>query len=316
VSALASGVAVTVSTRICDLAHKAGEELLGASFRADFEAYYAARSRYGVEVYMAIVPEARQTELEQMHTYEHQQRRRMLVALLVLLLALVLVLVKDRQVLFPAQSVDSETGEPEPLQSPSPVVSGQAPALSVPQAVEAKKSDIHRPQRKPIVATILPNLKPSGPPIVVATSRALLPPLQVEVVAGNQRHPVDTGTTSVSVKMQDGISPLPQAATGAPVNASERVQLSPDAAQVISHPVDPSYPLLAKQMKVQGAVVLEALISSGGSIQEIQVLSGPAILSAAAREAVRQWRFKPYMQSGRPVDSEARITVNFTISTY
>ena len=74
---------------------------------------------------MAIVPQPRQTELEEMHSYEHQQRRRMLVALLVLLLALVLVLVKDRQVLFPAQSIDSETGEPEPVQSPSPVVSSQ-----------------------------------------------------------------------------------------------------------------------------------------------------------------------------------------------
>jgi protein TonB len=80
--------------------------------------------------------------------------------------------------------------------------------------------------------------------------------------------------------------------------------------------VDPSYPLLAKQMKVQGAVILEALISKNGSIQDIQVLSGPAILSEAAREAVKQWHFKPYYQSGRPVETEARITVNFTISTY
>jgi len=46
------------------------------------------------------------------------------------------------------------------------------------------------------------------------------------------------------------------------------------------------------------------------------VLSGPAILSAAAREAVKQWRFKPYLQAGQPVETEARITVNFTISTY
>jgi protein TonB len=99
-------------------------------------------------------------------------------------------------------------------------------------------------------------------------------------------------------------------------NAAAQVQLSPGTAQVVSRPVDPSYPLLAKQMKVQGAVVLEALISKTGSIQDIQVLSGPAILSAAAREAVRQWHFKPYYQNGRAVETEARITVNFTISTY
>jgi protein TonB len=92
--------------------------------------------------------------------------------------------------------------------------------------------------------------------------------------------------------------------------------MSPGTAQIVSRPVDPTYPLLAKQMKVQGAVVLEALISKTGSIQEIQVLSGPAILSAAAREAVKQWHFKPYYQAGQAVETEARITVNFTISTY
>jgi protein TonB len=84
---------------------------------------------------------------------------------------------------------------------------------------------------------------------------------------------------------------------------------------VVSRPVDPTYPLLAKQMKVQGSVVLQALIGKDGNIQELRVVSGPTILSAAAREAVKQWRFKPYFQSGQAVDTEARITVNFTIST-
>jgi protein TonB len=69
-------------------------------------------------------------------------------------------------------------------------------------------------------------------------------------------------------------------------------------------------------MKVQGAVVLQALIGREGNIEDLRVLSGPAILSSAAMEAVKQWHFKPYFQGGRPVDTEARITVNFTISTY
>jgi protein TonB len=68
-------------------------------------------------------------------------------------------------------------------------------------------------------------------------------------------------------------------------------------------------------MKVQGAVILQALISREGAIQELQIVSGPAILATAAREAVKQWRFKPYYQSGQPVETQARITVNFTIST-
>jgi protein TonB len=72
--------------------------------------------------------------------------------------------------------------------------------------------------------------------------------------------------------------------------------------------------LLAKEMKVQGSVVLQALIGRDGGIQNLQIVSGPKILSAAAREAVQQWRFKPYYQSGQAVETVARITVNFTIS--
>jgi len=67
---------------------------------------------------------------------------------------------------------------------------------------------------------------------------------------------------------------------------------------------------------VQGSVVLQALIGKEGTIQDLQVLSGPQILSSAAREAVMQWRFKPYLQSGQAIETEAKITVNFTISTY
>jgi len=74
--------------------------------------------------------------------------------------------------------------------------------------------------------------------------------------------------------------------------------------------------MLAKQMRVQGAVVLQALIDRAGDIEELHVVSGPAILASAAQEAVKQWHFKPYYQQGQPVETEARITVNFTISTY
>jgi protein TonB len=74
-----------------------------------------------------------------------------------------------------------------------------------------------------------------------------------------------------------------------------------------------NYPLLAQHMNVQGSVVLQAVISANGAIQNLRVLSGPAILAAAAEQAVREWRFKPVLQNGQPVETKARITVNFTI---
>jgi protein TonB len=99
-------------------------------------------------------------------------------------------------------------------------------------------------------------------------------------------------------------------------SASERASLPSSTKAVVTHSVQPDYPLLAKQMKVQGSVLLQALIGKDGNIQDLHVLSGPTILSEAARQAVKQWRFKPYLQAGQPVETEARITVNFTISTF
>src|SRR6202011_6320932 len=114
---------------------------------------------------------------------------------------------------------------------------------------------------------------------------------------------VDSGATSTA----------PSASST--VTGASRVEVSPQTAQSVTVSVPPDYPLLARQMKVQGAVRLQALISRDGTIQELQILSGPSILATAAREAVKQWHFKPYIQNGQPVETQARITVNFTIST-
>jgi protein TonB len=141
----------------------------------------------------------------------------------------------------------------------------------------------------------------------------------VEVVAGNQRRTVPARNNAIQLDVGTGSASTPgnpPVASAEPVvKVADRVQLSPQTAQTVSVPVSPSYPMLARQMKVQGAVILQALISREGTIQELQVLNGPGILAAAAREAVKQWRFKPYYLNGQPVETQARITVNFTIST-
>jgi TonB family protein len=154
--------------------------------------------------------------------------------------------------------------------------------------------------------------------MAATTERAALPDLQVEVMAGNQRKQLaaknnnairvdlssSSSTPGTQVRPEDMIS-----------SSASHAQVSEQTAQTVNRPVAPDYPLLARQMRVQGAVILQALISKEGTIQELQILSGPAILANAAREAVRQWHFKPYLQDGQPIETQARITVNFTIST-
>lgn len=76
----------------------------------------------------------------------------------------------------------------------------------------------------------------------------------------------------------------------------------------------PSYPALARTAHVQGQVVLAAVISRTGRIQNLQVLSGHPLLVPAAIDAVRQWRYRPYLLNGTPVEVETQITIYFTLA--
>jgi TonB family protein len=96
-------------------------------------------------------------------------------------------------------------------------------------------------------------------------------------------------------------------------NASETQRLSADQGQERDLSINSPYPLLAGQMAIQGSVLLEVLIGADGVVEEMRVLSGPTILVSAAREAVQQWRFRPFVVSGQPVETQARVTVNFRI---
>jgi len=76
----------------------------------------------------------------------------------------------------------------------------------------------------------------------------------------------------------------------------------------------PVYPPIARSVRVQGPVVLRAIISREGTIENLQVLSGHPMLVKAALDAVRQWRYRPYMLNGEPVEVETQVTVNFLLS--
>jgi len=76
----------------------------------------------------------------------------------------------------------------------------------------------------------------------------------------------------------------------------------------------PVYPPMARAARVQGAVVLRAIISKAGTIENLQALSGHPLLIPAAIEAVKQWRYRPYVLNGEPVEVETRVTVNFILS--
>ena len=77
--------------------------------------------------------------------------------------------------------------------------------------------------------------------------------------------------------------------------------------------VEPAYPTLARSARVQGEVVLSAVIDTNGQITNLQLVSGHPMLVPAALTAVREWRYKPYLLNGQPVEVETTITVIFSL---
>jgi periplasmic protein TonB len=82
----------------------------------------------------------------------------------------------------------------------------------------------------------------------------------------------------------------------------------------LTYRLQPQYPALARQARVQGTVVLRAVISRDGRIENLQVISGHPLLLKSAEDAVRQWRYRPYYLNNEPVEVETQVTVNFTLS--
>ena len=248
---------------------------------------------------------------------EQRQRKRLILALVCLLSAIGVVAVKNRAYLMPAEPTSAEYSASAPLpetQTPGGTSSSTTPS-SVGDVSPKARSSKSKTHRKPEVPTSRQEAEAFTPSV----SRRALPPLDVEVYAGGRSIPLQPKTpNSVRVDTSNGTEGR-AASSASSVDASgragEHVRISPEALQVLAHPVDPNYPLLAREMKVQGAVVLDALIGRDGTIQNLKIVSGPTILANAAMEAVRQWRFKPYYQAGEAVETAARITVNFTIST-
>jgi protein TonB len=94
-----------------------------------------------------------------------------------------------------------------------------------------------------------------------------------------------------------------------------RVRVSSGVSQgLLVRRVNPTYPPLARQARIQGVVILQAQISKDGSIENLQLVSGHPMLAPAAIEAVKQWKYKPYLLNGEPVEVDTQVQVNFTLA--
>jgi TonB family protein len=234
-------------------------------------------------------------------------RLQLLFALALLLSALVLLVLKNRQ--FWSDAIGFEWASDQTTYSPiKPIKKGEQ-RLNHPIA------------RKTSVKQGASSNSEAQSGVTAEPHETVLSPLRVDVTYSSGEHQTLVASNSaIQIDPQQNSQPssvMPAGATGIGIGASGgvRVRFSGQTLEILGRPAEPVYPLMAQQANVQGSVVLQARIREDGTVDTLEVISGPAMLTAAALEAVKQWHFKPHHEAGKAVPAETRITVNFSIST-
>ena len=151
-------------------------------------------------------------------------------------------------------------------------------------------------------------------------------PQKVQMIKEEEAPPPVMASTGVVGGVPGGVpggsmggvigSVLSSTPTVAPkIAAPQRVRVSSGVQSgLLIRKVNPAYPPLARQARIQGTVILQALISKDGNIENLQLISGHPMLAPSAIEAVTQWKYKPYLLNGEPVEVETQVQVNFTLA--
>src|SRR5262250_1857465 len=190
---------------------------------------------------------------------------------------------------------------------------------------------------------VAPPPPPPPPPPPAAAPVRVVKQIQTDIINGQLRTPTKIPEKVQMIKEEE--APPPMAATGGVVGGvpggvpggqmggviggiisstpvavpkaatPTRVRVSQGVTQgLLTRRVNPTYPPLARQARIQGTVVLQAEISKNGDIENLRLVSGHPMLAPAAIEAVKQWKYKPYLLNGEPVEVETTVQVNFTLA--
>ncbi len=151
---------------------------------------------------------------------------------------------------------------------------------------------------------------------VVATPRNIAMVKSEEVIPNGTAERPDSIPGGLPSGLPNGVANIVKnVPVAVPKVAVQNVRISSGVAQgLLVHQVTPRYPQQARQARVHGTVVLQAIIGKDGTVQNLHVVSGPPMLLQAALDAVKQWRYKPYYLNGEPVEADTQINVNFTLS--
>jgi protein TonB len=203
------------------------------------------------------------------------------------------------------------------------------------------------PKSQLLTFLVAPPPPPPPPPAAEQVAR-ITKQIQTDVLSGGQlRTPTRIPQKVQMIKEED--APLPMAGAGGVVggvpggipggqlggviggivSSASNVAIVPKLQPVVPqrvrvsqgvttgmliHKTQPSYPILARSARIQGTVVLKAIIDKDGNIQDLQLVSGHPLLVPAAIAAVKEWHYKPFLLNGTPTEVETTVDVNFILS--
>jgi len=199
------------------------------------------------------------------------------------------------------------------------------------------------PKTQLMTFLVAPPPPPPPPPPPAATPIKVVKTMQTDIINGQLRTPTKIPEKVQMIKEEEAPPPVTSMAGvvggvpgGVPggqmggviggiisstpvavpkVATPQRVRVSQGVTQgLLIRKIQPPYPPLARQARIQGNVVLQAEISKAGDIENLRLISGHPMLAPAAIEAVKQWKYRPYILNGEPVEVETQITVIFSLS--
>jgi periplasmic protein TonB len=203
----------------------------------------------------------------------------------------------------PKQQLLTFLAAPPPPPPPPPAAAPEA--AKVMKTIESDLMDGHLRTPSKIPQKVQMIKEEEAPPVltsggVVGGVPGGIPGGQLGGVIGG----IISATSNLSVVPKMSVPVMPK-----------RVRISQGVTRgMLIQKIEPTYPTLARSARIQGQVVLTAIISKTGEIQNLVLVSGHPMLVPAALEAVKQWRYRPFLLNGEPVEVETTVTVTFQIS--
>jgi periplasmic protein TonB len=182
------------------------------------------------------------------------------------------------------------TAPPIPVEQPRPVV---------------------RPERAPLMQTQMPEGVLVAPTRIPRDPYVALTPEPPTAIALTDPAFGGSGPSGIPGGLPHGSGASPNIVQ-APIGPKRITSVV--AIGLLFHKVIPEYPPIPRTMRIEGTVVLQATISKSGTIENLRVVSGPAMLQQAALDAVKQWQYKPYLLNGEPVEVETTVNVEFKLN--